>query len=238
VKKRILSIICLTALIAMAIFLQACAAEATSDFEVVSLDVAPAQVVPDEKVTVRAEVKNDSDEATKYNVPLMVNGVAESRRSLALAPGASETVEFSLSRSEPGAYEIAIGQRKATILVEELVPASFKVSELKVEPAQANLLEEIVITAVVANTGGVQGTYVAELKVNSATEKTEKLTLDAGTACNMAFKISRNTPGTYTVTLGELSGKFVVLEPVRPIQIDNPTCPPPEPGSRRFSCCG
>jgi len=238
VKKRTLGIVCLTTLMVMTIFLQACGAEAAMEFETVSLDILPAAVAVNESTTVRGEVRNGSVETARYNVPLMVNGVAENRKSISLAPGASETVEFSLARSEPGSYEIAIGQRTAIVLVKAVIPASFEVSDLTVNPAQANPLEEVVITATVTNAGGAQGTYVAELKINGVTEKTDKLTMAPGIGCNLAFRISRNTPGTYTVTLGDLTGEFIVQEPVRPIQIDNPTCPPARPGSQRPKCCG
>ena len=45
-------------------------------------------------------------------------------------------------------------------------------------------------------------------------------------------KAKAMSAGTYAVAIGDLTGKFVVTEPPRPVQIiDNPQCPPTGPGS-------
>ena len=235
-KKRTLGIICLLALMIMSIFLQACQ-EATARFEVVSLDIVPQVVTSGEKATVRAEIKNSGTSLETYTVPLMVNGVADSRKSVTLTPGAKETIEFSLVRSKPGSYKIAIGERSSTLEVQKTIPATFKISNLEISPAAADVGEKIVITAKVANTGGSQGSYVAELKIDGDTYQTEKVIMAPGTDYMLVFKVSADSPGTYPVSLGELTGKFVINESVKPIQVNNPACPPPAAGSRRPVRC-
>ena len=93
-------------------------------------------------------------------------------------------------------------------------PAAFQVADLAVDPVEVAPGEKVTITARVTNTGGTEGSYTAELKINDVTEATQKATVAAGASHLLSFSISRDTSGTYKVTLGELSGEFVVARPV------------------------
>lgn len=230
-NKRTIGTMCLVALTAVLIFQQACQ-QAPYNFQVVSLDIVPPKVIVGEKATVRAELKNGDARVETYNVPLMVNGVAQSRKTVTLTPGATEVVEFTLVKYKAGAYKIGIGDRNLILQVQAPLPPAFKLSELEVIPAVVNLGEKVVVTAKLANTGGTQGTYTAELKINGSPNQTEKVIMAAGADYMLVFNVPTDSPGNYTVALGELTGKFVVIEPVQPIQITNPTpCPPSGNGS-------
>jgi len=99
-------------------------------------------------------------------------------------------------------------------------PAAFQVAELAISPDEVTPREKVTITAKVTNTGGTEGSYTAELKINDVTEATSKVTVAAGASQLLSFVVSKDTPGTYRVTWGELTGEFVVVKPV-----------PPEPAS-------
>jgi len=92
-------------------------------------------------------------------------------------------------------------------------PAAFQVADLAISPAEVNPGEKVTITARVTNTGGTEGSYTAELKINDVTEATRKATVAAGASQLLSFGTSKDTPGTYRVTWGELSGEFVVAKP-------------------------
>jgi hypothetical protein len=228
VSKKPVGIMLLLACIAMPIFLLACQ-QAPHSFEVLSLDIMPPKVMVGEKATVRAELRNGNASVETYNVPLMVNGVAQDRKTVTLSPGATEVVEFSLVKHKTGVYKIAIGDRNSTLEVQAPLPAAFQIFELEVIPTAVNIGEKVVITAKVANTGGTQGTYTAELKINGRTNQTEKVIIAAGAEYMLVFKVPADSPGTYTVALGELSGEFVVIEPILPLQPNNSTPSPPTP---------
>jgi hypothetical protein len=236
VNKRIIGIILLLLFIAIPGFLQACQ-ETLPTFEVLSLDITPPKVITGEKATVEVEIRNTNAKMDTYNVPLMVNGVADDRKSVTLAPGATEMITFVLTRSQAGIYRISVGNRKSTLVVEKPLPPDFHLSNLEINPAAAEIGDIIIITAEIANTGGTQGSYVAELKIDGDTYQTEKIIIPAGTDYMLVFKVSADLPGTYPVSLGELTGKFMINEPVRPIQVNNPACPPPAPGSKRSVRC-
>jgi len=236
-NKRTIGTICLIALMASLSLLQACA-EAQPGFEVLSLDITPPKISTGEKATIKVEIRNTSAKMDTYNVPLMVNGVADDRKSVTLAPDATELITFTLTRSHPGTYIISVGSSEATLVVEKLLPPEFHLSNLEINPTEVDSGEAIVITAKIANVGGTQDSYTAELKIDDCTVKTEKVTLAAGTDSTLSFRICADLPGTYTITLGELTGKFIVAAPILPIPSNNSSSNPPASDSHPCSARG
>jgi hypothetical protein len=228
-NKKIVSIILITALLAISGLLQACV-EAHPSYQVLSFKISPTQVATGEKVPIEAEVQNINSETDTYNVPLMVNGVADSRKSVTLAPGQSELLTFEVTRSQAGSYKISVGDKEAVLTVEKPSPPDFRLSNLVINPEEVDICETVVITANLTNVGGGSGGYTAELKVDGITTETEKLTISAGANCMLCFKVSRGLPGTYKVALGDLSGQFTVKEPAAPV-FDIPVAPPCPPES-------
>jgi uncharacterized protein YfaS (alpha-2-macroglobulin family) len=220
VNKRIIGIIFLLVFIAIPSFLQACQ-EAPPTFEVLSLDITPPNVTTGEKATVEVEIINSNAKTDTYNVPLMVNGVADDRKSVTLAAGATESITFVLTRSQPGTYRVSVGNEESTLVVEEPLPPDFRLSNLEVNPSKVDSGEKVVVTAKVANVGGTEGSYTAELKIDDCTVQTEEVTLAAGADSTLSFGVCADSPGTYTVTLGELTAKFIVAEPIQSIPPSN-----------------
>jgi hypothetical protein len=237
VSKKTMGMMLLLACIAMPIFLLACQHTAPS-FEVISLDIMPPKITVGERTTIRAELRNGNASVRTYNVPLMVNGVAQDRRTVMLTPGTTEVIEFSLVKHKAGSYKIGIGDRSSILEVQAPLPPAFQLSGLKISPPVTNLGEKIVITANIANTGGTQGSYTAELKIDDCPIKKEQVTMAAGADSTLNFTVCVDSPGTYIVTLGEISGQFVVIEPAQPMPPNNSTpsttpSTPPTPGPCR-----
>jgi hypothetical protein len=226
VNKRVIGIIFLLVFIAMPGFLQACQ-ETLPTFEVLSLDITPPKITIGDKATVEVEIRNSNAKLDTYNVPLMVNGVADDRKSITLAPGATKLMTFTLTRSQPGTYSISVGSKESTLVVEKLLPSDFRLSNLEINPSKVGSGEKVVITAKIANVGGTQGSYTAELKVDDCTVQTEEVTVAAGADSILSFGICADLPGTYTVTLGELTGIFMVAVPIQPIPPNNTSSTPP-----------
>jgi len=112
-------------------------------------------------------------------------------------------------------------------------PAAFQTAGLSINPAELNPGQELSITAVVTNTGDIEGSYVAELKTNDTTEQAMELIVVAGETQTLSFLVSKDTPGIYEVTLGELTGQFEVVEPVTLPQPSNPKIA----GPTKPRCC-
>jgi hypothetical protein len=235
-KKGIFALVSLI-MLTLSLPLQACQSVSASNLEVLVLNVTPEKVIVNEKFTVIADISNSSKSEANYMVPVMVNGIADDRKSILIAPGKSEQVQFTLSRSNPGTYEIRVGDKSVSIEVEKSLPAILKLSDLKVNMEQAAIGEEVVVTAIVSNTGGSPGNYIAEIKINGTAEQAEKLILPPGVNYNLVFKIIKSDPGTYTVAIDDLTTEFTVLEPIQTIQLTAPICPPQSAGTQRSACC-
>jgi hypothetical protein len=90
--------------------------------------------------------------------------------------------------------------------------AAFSVSNLRIEPSEIKAGEKATVSAEVNNTGGSEGSYTAELKVNSITEDSQNLTIPSGASVDVTFSVSKDNPGVYQVALDNLTGQFVVIE--------------------------
>ena len=228
-KRKTIVATCLITLVSSLGFLMACA-EAHASYEVVSLNITPTTIATGEKATIEVEVRNINSETDIYNVPLMVDGVADDRKSITLAPGESELLKFELTRSHAGSYKIQVGGKESTLTVQKPSPADFQLSNLEINPLEVNVGENVVISAVLTNSGGSQGGYTAELKIDGVTNQAEKLIVPASADYTLVFKVSKGLPGTYKVSLGNLNGQFVVKEPPAPV-FDIPVAPPCPPSN-------
>lgn len=233
-NRKTIGAICLLGLLASLGLVQACA-EAHPSYEVLSLNITPTNITTGEKATIEARVRNINSETDIYNIPLMVNGVADVRKSITLAPGETELLTFELIRNHAGVYKISVGGKESTLTVEHPSPADFRLSNLEINPSEVNVGGSVVITATIENIGGSQGSYTAELKIDGVTNKTEQLIMSAGTDYMLVYKISKDLAGTHKVTLGDLSGQFVVKEAPAPL-FNIPITPPSPPSNG--GCCG
>jgi hypothetical protein len=56
----------------------------------------------------------------------------------------------------------------------------------------------------------MQNSYMAELKINGSVEETKETTLAGGAGATVVFAVTRDTPGNYTIEIGEQTGEFTV----------------------------
>lgn len=89
-------------------------------------------------------------------------------------------------------------------------PSAFETAELAINPAEVYPGVEVIITALVTNTGDTEGTYTAGLRLDDDTVATKEVTFTAGESQPVSFVGSMATAGTYKVTWAELVGEFLV----------------------------
>ncbi len=106
----------------------------------------------------------------------------------------------------------------------EVPVAVFRISELDISPAEVDIGDTVTISAQVANTGDLEGTYQATLKIDDEVIETKEVTLAGGASQTVSFTTSVNTAGSYRLNVDDLSGTFVVREA-------DPPPPPPLPPS-------
>ena len=89
--------------------------------------------------------------------------------------------------------------------------AVFQVDGLSINRARVYPGQPVVIMAKVANKGNAEGEYIGNLGINDTFEEQKKVTLAGGTTQTLNFSTFKYEAGTYTVTLGGLTGQFEVL---------------------------
>ncbi len=92
-------------------------------------------------------------------------------------------------------------------------PATFTVSNIITNPPKVGLGKPVTITADITNSGEVEGTYNAALKIDETIVETKKVTIASGATETVAFSpITKNATGTYKVDIGGQSKTFKVLK--------------------------
>lgn len=121
VTMKRFTLVLLMALISLSMLIS-CAAtpELTpSEFEVISLTVTPIVVEPGQAVTINAGVKNTEQREGSCSLTLTVNGFEEEVKEVIVAPGATETLAFTLVRDASGMYEIEVAGLTETLRVKQ-----------------------------------------------------------------------------------------------------------------------
>jgi len=81
------------------------------------LSVNPQQANAGQTVTVSTNVVNTGDQAGNYNVALKIDGRVEQARMVSVGPQATQPVKFTVSKSQPGTYTVAIDGQQDTFSV-------------------------------------------------------------------------------------------------------------------------
>jgi hypothetical protein len=119
-KRAIRKSLCVNILLLATVLIVplACKAPAKpAEFEVISLNVTPAEATAGDTVTATAEVRNVGGSEDIYTAVLTVDGAQVGTKDLTVVPGATETVIFSLVRDKAGTYKIAIGEQRSSLTV-------------------------------------------------------------------------------------------------------------------------
>ena len=82
------------------------------------LNVNPQQVYAGQTVTISTNVVNHGGEAGSYTVALKINGQVEQTRTVTVSPGVAQPVRFTVSKTRPGTYTVAVsgGRGQFTVI--------------------------------------------------------------------------------------------------------------------------
>jgi len=89
-------------------------------------------------------------------------------------------------------------------------PAQFTITGLDVTPEQVLPGQPVTVSAQVTNTGGSEGSCIVNLTVNGQVEQTKTVTLAPEAMEMVTFTVTKETPGSYTVSIGDLTEEFTV----------------------------
>jgi len=94
-----------------------------------------------------------------------------------------------------------------------LASAEFTVASLDLSSEQVKPGQEVIASVNVTNTGGSEGSYTLNLTVNGGVEQAETVTLAPGATEIVTFTITKEEPGSYSVSVDGLTKEFVVTAP-------------------------
>jgi hypothetical protein len=95
-------------------------------------------------------------------------------------------------------------------------PAEFEVSNLTVNPSQAQPNQEVTVSIKVTNTGEKSGDYSLQLKVDGVVTSTKQVTAAAGTSQTVNFTTAGYAAGKHQLEVAGLSGEFEILKVSQP----------------------
>ena len=193
----------------LASYVVAHAKPAPAEFEVVSLDITPSEVVPGEQVSIAVEVANIGGTVGNYGVGLAMDG-AEQIEFVEMAPGETGTVSFTVASDEPGDHSVDVGGLTGSYRV--LNPGGFTTSGLVITPPIADVGQMVAITAHVSNLGEIEGSCLAALTIEGSQVETKELTLAPAAMETASFTFAPDTTGTYRIEVGEVCEVLTVVE--------------------------
>ncbi len=173
-------------------------------------------VNPGESFTVSIDYSNPGTSFAIHNAELKVDGKVVESRLVTVFPGKSEIVTFALTILTEGTHIVEIDGKMLSITVSATPPAKFTLSNLRIEPSSVEVKKTVTISAKLENTGGKIGAYTVVLSINGRKVDERTVTLIGGESTTVTFTTSNDQAGTYSVTLGDLSGTYTVSE-VSPI---------------------
>jgi len=136
-----------------------------------------------------------------------------------------------------GASDIIIDPKTNTIsarvshftyysVMAHIAPAKFTVSGLTVPSAAISIAEKAEISAKVANTGDVAGTYTVTLKINGVVAASKRVTLAGGESTSVSFTTVQGKAGDYKIELDGQTATLTVKETVLKPVVVTPTVTP------------
>ena len=109
-----------------------------------------------------------------------------------------------------GDYYVEVDGLRGMFTVTPRLPASFTISNLTITPERVKQGETVSISAIVSNTGEMEGSYSVVLRVKGIAERIEEITLPPGKNQRVVFNVMKDAAGFYPIALENLTGRFVV----------------------------
>ena len=196
---------------------QAEVAPKPAEFKVSNLRISPIEVSVGEPVAISLTVTNIGGESGEYTITLKINGTVEAKRTVTLSGEESTVVEFTVSKDVAGTYVVEVNGLTGSFRVKAAPPtqkpAEFIISDMAISPSEVIAGQTVSITARITNVGDLEGTYTVTLKISGIVEASKNITLTGGESETIAFTVTRDAPGNYTVNLNGLTGSFTVKAP-------------------------
>lgn len=187
-------------LLSVALLLAVAPGCSKAEFQLANLAVTPGEVAAGENATVSLDISNTGNGAGESQAVLNIDGVQSANKTVSVGPGNTQNVTFAIVENRPGRHTVSVDNLTATLVV--LRPAEFSVTDLKLDPADAALDSPVKVTATVANTGEVAGTYPARLLVDGRNAGSREMAISPNSTLMASFTLTSTPAGSHEVSLG------------------------------------
>lgn len=179
-----------------------------SSISVSNLAINPEEVFIGEAVTVSLILSNNGDLTGDYQLELMIDDEVSESRTVTLAGGSEQSVDFNITAAAAGSHTARIDGMSGTFVVKS--PAAFTLGELSVTPAVVDIGEKVTISILLTNSGDVVASHEIKLKINGAEVDSRKVILDGSASQRVSFTTVPDEVGLYNVEVNRLGGSFEV----------------------------
>jgi hypothetical protein len=112
-----------------------------NNFELSNITIDPPQVKPNSVAGISVKITNTGENTGIYNTELKLNGNTVASKTVTLASGASEYINFNVTRSCPGVYRVVVGsltgvltvlkpEKNSTLTIDEAIIVPTNVSKV------------------------------------------------------------------------------------------------------------
>jgi hypothetical protein len=132
-----------------------------ASFIISNLSVTPTAVKPGDTASVSVIVTNTGNLQGSYTINLNVNGTTEDSRTISLAGGTNQTVNFSVTKSQPGSYTISVNNLSTNLFVQTQGTATTTTSTSE-KPKTPTTLPFIIIWVLCGGAGIVLALFLMQ----------------------------------------------------------------------------
>ncbi len=184
-----------------------------------NLTVAPEEIEIGDEITISLDIKNVDNQSIEYIVTIQISELVL-LVDVELEPYESKTISRAITPDLIGIYDVLVDGLTSRFTVNQPIippkPAEFEVSELLIEPDEAEPGDKVTISILVMNIGEELGDYNVTWDIGGLPTTLEVITLDGGGSKRARKEVSFNIEGMYTVNVSGLVGIFVVAAPPEP----------------------
>lgn len=175
--------------------------------------VSETEIYLDETLEITGTIENEGDAEGTFYAELRIDGTIIETKEVTVGAGETESVTFSGTFGEPGEYEVGVNDVRAGTVVVERRPPEFEIRDASIEKTTIAVGEEVEVQATVANVGGREGTFTAELQVDGLSVETQDVTIAAGNETAVPFGYAFESPGRYEVSVNDVAVDAVTVAP-------------------------
>ncbi len=169
-------------------------------FEVIHFWTETPTCMVGENAVFKASIRNTGEIAGNYTATAVLDGSLIPPQTVRIEPGATVELQIPVTRPEAGAHVAELENASASIQV--LRPASIHATEL-IAQKYTEAGKDAQLTALVTNSGDVEGAYELKLLVNGKVQQTKDVTVQGQQTLRVTLTLTLANTGKYELQAGE-----------------------------------